>query len=159
MRPPPAIPEQTASFAFGDARLALADRTPISNVMERNVVSVPPDLDLPALSALLLAQGISGAPVVDPEGRPLGVVSKTDLVRALNAGPHPDPRLTVRDVMMPLSFSLTESSSIARAAALMTFEGVHRILIVNMSGAIVGVLSALDILRWVARKTGYVVPG
>jgi predicted transcriptional regulator len=152
------MPEQTATIARGDAGLALADATPIACVMERSVVSVSPDSDLTTLTTLLLRHGISGAPVIDADGRPLGVVSKTDLLRARES-PKEQSALTVRDVMMPLSFALTESASIARASALMTFEGVHRILIVDMAGAIVGVLSALDILRWLARKNGYVVPG
>jgi predicted transcriptional regulator len=60
--------------------------------------------------------------------------------------------------MMP-PFSLTESASIARAAALMSFEGVHRVVIIDVSGVVVGVLSSLDILRWVAQSSGYVLPG
>jgi CBS domain-containing protein len=158
MRTRPAISEQPAKITDHDARIALADRTPVASVMQRSVVSVPPDLDLSALAKVLLEHGISGVPVVGEDGKPLGVVSKTDLVRAGNLAHSPTP-LLVRDVMMPLSFSLTESASLARAAALMTFEGVHRIVIVSMSGAIVGMLSALDILRWLARNNGYIVPG
>lgn len=134
-----------------------AAATAVGEIMQRDVVCVPPDLDLDRLVALLVEHGIGGAPVVD-EGRPIGVVSKTDVVRVCSES-RPRSNVRVRDIMMPLSFKLTESASISQAAALMAYEGVHRVVIVGMAGDVVGILSSLDVLRWVAQHSGYVVPG
>lgn len=167
-----------------------ADRTPISEVMTKHVVCVRPDLDTRTLAALFLERGISGAPVVDDGARPIGVVSKTDLVReryerdesgaatergsfdgslddsldgsTLEAfGFHTEPAhgTTVADIMMPVAFCLPANESIARAAALMAFEGVHRVPVVGSRGQVVGLLSPLDILGWLAREHGYIVGG
>jgi CBS domain-containing protein len=63
---------------------------------------------------------------------------------------------TASDVMTPLALALTERASIARAAALMAFEGVHHVVLVGATGAVVGVLSSLDIARWLGAQSGYV---
>jgi CBS-domain-containing membrane protein len=130
-----------------------ADLTPVSEIMSGTVVHVKPDLGLDALEELLLSHSISGAPVVDDHGRPIGIVSKTDLLR--RNGSATGPRATVRDVMMRTAYCLGENEPIARAAGLMAFEGVHRVPIVDHNGAVIGVVSPLDVMRWLARQHGY----
>ncbi|HYU14696.1 MAG TPA: CBS domain-containing protein [Candidatus Acidoferrum sp.] len=129
-----------------------ADRTPLSEVMTRHVVCVLPDLDLGDLMELFLERNIGGAPVVDQDGRPIGVVSRTDLLGSFKAG-------TVADVMVPMAFVLPESATLSQAAALMAFEGVHRIPVVSSEGRVVGIVSALDVARWLAQSDGYIEPG
>jgi CBS-domain-containing membrane protein len=51
--------------------------------------------------------------------------------------------------------ALRADSSVAAAAAAMAREGVHRLPVVCMQGRPVGVISALDILRWFAEQEGY----
>lgn len=82
---------------------------------------------------------------------------------------------TVRDIMTPLVFALPEDAPVSRAAALMAYEGVHRIPVLakgsmaprgtavrrdagDVRGAeIVGILSSMDVLRWVAEQGGFIV--
>jgi CBS domain-containing protein len=130
-----------------------ADCTPVSRIMSLNVQCVTEDVSLPALASCLLDGGYSGAPVVDDEGTPVGVVSKTDLLRH---GVTPQGR--VRDIMTPMSFTLHEGQSVSNASALMAYEGIHRLPVVDTAGKVVGLLSSLDILHWLACKTGNTVP-
>jgi len=160
-----------------------ADRTPVAAAMTSNIVCVREDLSIEALTALFLDRGISGVPVVDAAGFPIGVVSKTDVVReryengesvdaeplqvrerrgieyTLGDGFHSEPvaRGTVADIMTPLAFTLHEHSPLSQAAALMAFEGVHRVPVVSSDGEVVGVLSSLDVMRWLAQHDGYLV--
>jgi CBS domain-containing protein len=130
-----------------------ADCTPVSRIMSLNVQCVTEDVSLPALAACLLDGGYSGAPVVDYEGTPVGVVSKTDLLRH---GVTPDGR--VKDIMTSMSFTLHEDQTVSNASALMAYEGIHRLPVVDVEGKVVGLLSSLDILHWLACKTGNTVP-
>ncbi len=130
-----------------------ADCTPVSRIMSLNVQCVTEDVTLPALARCLLSGGYSGAPVVDDEGRPVGVVSKTDLLRH---GVTSEGR--VRDIMTSMSFTAHEDQSLSKAAALMAYEGIHRLPVVDAAGKVVGLLSSLDILHWLACKTGNPVP-
>jgi len=146
----------------------------LADVMTRSVVAVRSDMSLEEVTEVFLARSISGAPVIDDAGRPIGVVSKTDLLRAAHdAGDsgaleevvergyhiHEMAVPRVSDVMTPLVFSLSQDAPVARAAALMAFEGVHRVPVVDDDGVLVGIVSAIDVLRWMAREHGYVLPG
>ena len=62
------------------------------------------------------------------------------------------------DIMTPMSFTLNEDQSISKASALMAYEGIHRLPVVDGAGKVVGLLSSLDILHWLACKTGNTVP-
>ena len=165
-------PKRAAAAADPLGQAALT--TPVSEIMEREVVCVAPDLAVEALTALLLDRSMSGAPVVAAAGAPGGVVSKTDILRsdhdrggtedvptrALGRGFHACDvaRTTVGEIMTPLVLALPEGSSIAQAAALMAFEGIHRVPVVSDGHQVVGLLSSLDVLRWLAQQSGYLMP-
>ena len=131
-----------------------AARTPLATVMTGDVICVRPGLAIDTLAALFIDRGIAGAPVVDETGRAIGVVSKSDLVQAALEREEG----TVADIMMPIAFTLPETASLSHAAALMAFEGVHRLPVVASDGTIVGIVSAMDVVRWVAECDGSVMP-
>jgi len=146
-------------------------RTKVNEVMS-DPICVSEDMGLDELAALFVDRGISSAPVIDGDGKPIGVVSKTDLVEAragrIDGEPEPDSELrtargkrlgpgfqedrrsalTAANLMTPVVFSLPESASVAEAASLMAHKGIHGIPIASRSGDIVGVLTSLDIARW-----------
>lgn len=148
---------------------AAAERTSIADLMARQVSCVTADVSLEALTALCLERGLGAAPVVDDEGYPIGIVSKTDLVRrqfesggdeAVSAAePRLDapayvtsaPAVTVAEVMTPIAYTLGERDPLSRAAALMTVERVHHLPVVGDDGRVVGMLSAFDFARFLAR--------
>jgi CBS domain-containing protein len=132
-----------------------AESTPISVIMSRDVICVRPEATRSDVLRLFLAKGISGMPVVDAEGRPLGVVSKTDVLRGLGAE---DADARAADIMTPVTLAMPEHASIARAAALMAYERVHRVVVIGPGGNVVGLVSTIDVLRWLAREDGYAVP-
>ncbi len=161
----------------------IASQTPVSAAMTTDVLAVRPDVSLEALTALLLARGSGGAPVVDTEGRPGGVVSKTDLLaerfaagdtaEAMGPGQHVSrghyrvevgpgfhvealPRFTVADAMTPGAFAISENAPVAQAAALLALHGVHRVPVVSEDGKGAGVVTSSDIVRWLAQRSGYV---
>jgi CBS domain-containing protein len=152
--------------------------TLLQSVMTSPARCVPPDLSIDALVKLFLEQGISATPVVDERGRAIGIVSKTDVLRRFANDGHVgmevdgdsttslDIGLTselasgnrVRDVMTHVVFTLQAEASLSRAAALMAYEGVHRVVVVAADGTAIGIVSSLDILRWLASRDGYIVP-
>lgn len=126
------------------------DRTPLSAVMSADIVCVSPELPIEELVTLLVDRGFGGVPVVDSAGRPVGVVSKSDLLGDRRGG-------LVCDIMMPIAFTMPESASLSHAAALMAYENIHRVPVVATDGAVVGIVTSMDIVRWVAEEDGYVV--
>lgn len=163
------------------------DATTVRDIMSRRVVVVRPDLSIESLLGIFIERGISGAPVVDEAGRPIGMVSKTDLLAAqfmagdtgeavrgagmeittdqglvleLEGPYHPTTVATgtVADIMTPLVFSLPEGATVPQAAALMAYERVHRAPVVSVDDKVVGIVSSLDVLRWVGRSHGFALP-
>lgn len=65
------------------AVLAGADEVPVRDVMSRGVIAVQPDADARQAAALMVRCEVKRVFVVDEDGVPVGVVSTTDLPRAL----------------------------------------------------------------------------
>ena len=57
-----------------------------ADIMTADVVTVTPETPVPQIVKLLLARGISGVPVVDADGKVIGVVSEGDLLRRAELG-------------------------------------------------------------------------
>jgi CBS domain-containing protein len=150
--------ERAAPRAAGSAHAAL------SAIMSAPVYCVAPEDSLESVRLLLSAHAIGAAPVVDANGRAIGVVSKGDVMRGLDRESAP-PDATepvapcVRQVMSHVVFALHAEADISRAAALMAYEGVHHVVVTGASGQPAGIVSSLDVLRWFARESGYVMPG
>lgn len=132
-------------------------RVAVSAIMTRNVVCVRPDLTLDAATALFLESGLRSAPVVDQEGKLIGFVSESEVLLDIHTHSDNGAR-TVGDVMLPYALTLPETATVTRAAAVMAFEGQPRLAIVSRQGAVVGVLSASDIMYWLARADGHLLP-
>lgn len=155
----------------GPATVASLRALPLSAVMNRAVHCVLADTPLSTAARLLIERDISGAPVVDAGGSPLGMISKTDIVRALWGTERPDgaswllhadeppvDRLrrldatgdgrpgTVEDVMMPIPFTLLELATVGEAIDMMLRERVHRVPVVSACGRVVGIVTATDVL-------------
>ena len=129
-----------------------AEVTPIGALMSREVLCVAASLKRAAAITLFLERGISGAPVVDEGGRPLGMLARSDLLQAAVQRPAPE---TVADIMLPIAYTLAENDALSRGAALMAAEGVHHLPVIGDYGRVVGLISTLDITRWLARQAGY----
>jgi CBS domain-containing protein len=57
--------------------------------------------------------------------------------------------------MTPTVYTFTSTTTVADAIAAMAFEGVHHLPVVEASGKLLGMVSALDVLDWIARHAGY----
>jgi len=87
--------------------------------------------------------------VVDRDDNLVGIVTRTDVLRS-----HSDARAC--DAMSGAVFVLPVFASVERAAALMAYEGVGQIVVAD-DGELVGVISALDLVRHYAVEAGYLV--
>jgi predicted transcriptional regulator len=67
------------------AVLAVADEAPVRDVMSPAVIAVQPDADARQAAVLMVRCGVQRVFVVGEAGVPVGVVSTTDLLRALKA--------------------------------------------------------------------------
>ena len=128
----------------------------LHEVMTDDVTCVRADALVEAAAALVAARGVRALPVVDETRKLVGILSKSDLLRATSE--EGSASRTVSEVMTPLVHGLPEEAPIAYAISLMAAERLHEVPAVSSDGRVVGMLTALDALRWVARSLGYAVP-
>ncbi len=143
------------------------------DLMTADPVTAPPDTPLEAVAALMADRAISGLPVVDSDGRLLGVVTDGDLMRRLAAkedapasflatllGANADQATRyarthgrrVRDVMTTDLATVTEDTTIEEVAHLLESRRIRRVPVLR-DGRLVGVVSRADLLRAVMAPT------
>jgi CBS domain-containing protein len=101
------------------------------------------------VTASLIDRGYGAAVVIDPAGRPVGVVTKTDLLvhaRERTATGKPDPT-TVRQVMTEAVFSVREDTSARSVVEQMVALNVRHLFVADPAGVVVGVITPLDVLK------------
>jgi CBS domain-containing protein len=137
------------------------------DVMSDGVMSVTADATVFDAAEILTAERISAAPVVDDQGRMVGIVSEADLIRRAEIGTMPhkswlqrllaDDATTaaryvrshsrrVRDVMTKAVVSVDEDATLAEIAELMSKHGIKRVPVVR-DGFAVGVVSRANLLE------------
>lgn len=138
-----------------------------SQVMTRSVVTVSADATVYAAADILLGSRISAAPVVDADGRMVGIVSEADLMNRPELGTVPakswlqrllsdDARLardyvrshshSVADVMTRKVVTADERTSLQDVAQLMQRHGVKRLPVMR-DGKVVGIVSRANLLQ------------
>jgi CBS domain-containing protein len=141
----------TIELTDGD-EVALATRAlacGVDEIMRPNPPTVEESTPVAVLRDILLARRARAVPVVDRDGRPVGVVTVADLLRGGGE--------TAAEVMSSSVLALPITAILAQAAALIAYEGVSEIVIADLHGRVAGTVGALDITRWCARAAGYLV--
>ena len=127
-----------------------ADGIPLTEIMTRDVQTAGRETDARRIASMMIDKHIGCVPVVD-QGKPIGMITKVDVVERMLTEQLPR---TAADLMMPMAIALSDRATIAHAAALMAEEGIHHLPIVDVEGRLIGVVSTMDIVRWLARTEG-----
>lgn len=127
--------------------------------MQPNPVTVPAETSLLDVQHLLIAAAISGVPVVEPSGAVIGVISASDVLRAmeqaldedLDEGELDDPlerldSLRASDIATPEVIWVSPDTPVEEVAQVMQQARIHRVL-VGRDEHLEGVISAFDMLR------------
>jgi Zn-dependent protease/CBS domain-containing protein len=122
----------------------------VRDIMVKDVVSVPPGLSVRTLiEGFFLTHGYGGFPVVD-NGQVLGIVSLGDVKRI---PPEEYDRVTVREVMIPLTERLTiaPEEDVSLALQHMAEDALGR-LIVMERGRMLGLVTKTGLSRFLQMK-------
>lgn len=135
----------------------------IGRLMTREVVSVHGDAPFKELARTLSQHQVTAVPVVDGEGRVVGVVSEGDLLRktadqaATQGDPPAVPDLEAwerakaegtraEELMSAPAVCARPEWTVAEAARLMEVQGVKRLVVVDDEDRLVGIVSRRDLL-------------
>ena len=147
----------------------------VQDAMTTDVITVGPEVSVHRAAQLMADHGVSGLPVVDTDGRLLGLVTEGDLIlrQAAPRTKHwwrhffddPDALardyqkasgITVGEVMTRAVVSVSPALGIAAAARIMSDRGVRRLPVVR-DDRLVGILSRGDLVKLLAAMPAFVV--
>jgi CBS-domain-containing membrane protein len=157
-----------------------------ADVMTHEVTTVSQDENVEGLIHLFRVSHFTAVPVIDDGGKAVGLVSETDILRAVAYAlsppgssdelplPEKDPsrdrgattrllrpfklpgfekamqhliKRSVRDLMSPVLHSCKPETPLQQVCESMSWKGVHRIIVLDPEGKVVGLISALDAVR------------
>ena len=116
-----------------------------SDIMTRNVHTIHPGASVQEAARLLSQERISGAPVVDPDGKIIGVITEADIISKVDR-----EGLCVADIMSHNVIAVDQETPVGEIAALLTERKIKRVPVVE-NGKLVGIVSRADIVNAVAQ--------
>lgn len=136
----------------------------VKEIMTRDLTAVEPSMTVKELIMLFDKSGLSSVPVVDEEGRILGVVSERDIIEGALPGyfellheitdmNHLSQKLReiehdrIEFYMTPEVIKIEEDEDDLTAADLMIRKNIKSLPIINKDGILVGMLRRIDFLK------------
>jgi CBS domain-containing protein len=150
-----------------------------SDVMQRDIITIAPEMQILDVYRMFVEEEIHGAPVVDESGNVRGVVSTLDLLRVVREELEPGAgatatsyfreelpfsshmkmpddlqdrvqQLTAYDAATRELVSVRSTTTVEEVARVMLQQHIHRVLVID-DGELLGVISSFDLLRVVAK--------
>jgi CBS domain-containing membrane protein len=157
-------------IALRHAQMRIVLHLPVRAVMSEHVITIAHDIDLHEAAQILSQNRISGAPVVDEQGRIVGVLSEADILtlagmkrehtfkdilRHVLGEPVPSRKKgkRVEDVMSFPPITAKTDDDIGDVANILDDRRIKRLPVVDDNGNLVGIISRADIVRVIGRKS------
>ena len=143
----------------------------VQDVMSKDVVTVHTDDSIEKCAHILFEKEFSGLPVIDDDGKVLGMITEGDLIRRAARIKAPgyleilgglvylgNPNKFVEEIKKAMSykagdmmseklFSISPEKTIEEAATIMFRENIKRLPVVDWNNKLVGIISRRDIMR------------
>jgi CBS domain-containing protein len=133
----------------------------IGSICKRNVVVAPKDESIVDAAKRMRMLHVGTLVVVDERGGkqvPVGILSDRDIVLSMVASNAEHlPFLSINDAMSDDLLTAPEETSLPDALTFMRERGVRRLPVVDSTGALVGIVTADDVIRFLAEELSEVV--
>lgn len=142
----------------------LLDTLKAEDIMSKPVQSIELDVELVNAAATLAGKNISGAPVVDHDGKVIGIVSEKDFLKEMGVGMTPSfmqianhclndkscminklRRRTVADIMTSPAITAGPDLTVRQISALFAEKGINRLPIVSSEQLPIGIVTRTDL--------------
>jgi CBS domain-containing protein len=145
-------------------------RSTVKDVMSTQVVAVRENATFKEMAARMRDSLVSAFPVIDVEGRVIGVVSEADMLNkeADQAAPGTVASLlsfrnhekaagvTAADLMTSPPVTIGPDDPVVEAARLMRDRRIKRLPVTNATGHLIGVISRVDVLSVFSRPDAHI---
>jgi CBS domain-containing protein len=122
----------------------------VDSIMRKKPEAVDPDMTVTE-AASTIAKRNDECLIVARNDLVVGIVTPTDMIeKVIAVGANPQ-RVYVRDVMSTPVITVNVTATIAQAAQVMSDYGVRKLPVLDESGALAGVITSLELARWLAK--------
>jgi len=143
----------------------------VKDIMTPNVITLTPDMGIVNAAKILMENHINGAPVLDSDGKLIGILCRDDLISQQKKLPLPS-FFVVLDGIIPMSsprhmekeidkiaatnvehamtakpVTVSPEADIDLVASLMVDKKIHTIPVVDSRGELVGIVGKEDVLK------------
>ena len=137
----------------------------VAEVMTREVVTIAPDSSIGAAARAMVQHHLKRLPVVDGQGRLVGIVGRLDLLNMIAAAHlpewHPEARrpvaagagTLVRDVMNREAATVPESASLGEILELLVTSAHKRVVVIDPARHVAGIIADSDLVSRVSRES------
>lgn len=145
----------------------------VKEFMSSKIKSLPPDMNAKEALGTLIRGGTSGLPVIDAEGRVVGVFTEKEVLKAILPDYIKDvgsfvyidtskaelkklaglDRHLVKDLMRKEVPTISEEASLTEASRIMVTKGERRVIVVK-GGRTTGVITRCDVVKALAKEAG-----
>jgi CBS-domain-containing membrane protein len=158
--------KEVYQLAYRHALERLSRAVTAREVMTREVVVVRPDTTLAEVAEIMGMKGISGVPVVEPNGKVVGVISEKDFLTHM--GVHepknfmslvgsclknqgcvalPIKKREASDLMTSPAVTVGPDTAVREIAAIFTEKGLNRVPVTDVEGRLLGLVTRGDIVK------------
>jgi CBS domain-containing protein len=126
----------------------------VGEIMEKSVMTVDLNTNVKNCSKAMAKRGVSCA-VVTQAGAAIGMVTERDLVSKVLADAIDPNNVLIRDIMSTPLITISPNATTTEAAGIMAEYRVRRLVVIDRTGALVGIVTTGDLARFLAEKHGY----
>ncbi len=119
----------------------------VRDLMETKYVTLKPDMAITEAVCILMEQRVTGAPVIDEEGRVIGLLAEKQCLTSLLNGAYDQmPTGIVKEFMLQDFVAVPPDMGVFELAELFVKEVIRRFMVIE-DGKLVGQITRRDLLR------------
>ncbi|HZW54705.1 MAG TPA: CBS domain-containing protein [Nitrososphaerales archaeon] len=129
----------------------------VEEIMVRDVHTVDCESSVKETARLMADEG-HGCVIVVRAQLAVGIVTERDIVHKITADAIDPSKVRVEDIMSAPVVTISYKATIGEAAEKMSVYEIRRIVVVNEHERMVGLLTAGDLAKWLAKQKNYADP-
>ncbi len=119
----------------------------ISDILRKKLESVQDTTSIQEVAKKMKDREISSLVVVDPNGKPVGIVTERDIITKVCINDVPTSTVISKEIMSTPLITIKGSSSTSTAAEMMIKNDVRHLLVIDDRSKPIGIITPLDLTR------------
>ena len=119
----------------------------ISDILRKKLESVEDTTSIQEVAKKMKDRDVSSLVVVDPNGKPVGIVTERDIITKVCINDIPTNTVISKEIMSTPLITIKGRSSTSTAAEIMIKNDVRHLLVIDDRNKPIGIITPLDLTR------------